>query len=271
MIAFPFAKINLGLHIVAKRADGYHDLETVFYPLPLTDVVEIVVQPQQDLPRLLCHGLPIPGEAKDNLCLKAWHLLKADFPHLPAVDIHLLKNIPMGGGLGGGSADASSVLQLLNQAGQLGLDKKALQSYALQLGSDCPYFLEKGAQLGKSRGEDLTPFDLDLKDFTWVLVLPPLHVSTKWAFGQISPSPAPHDWTDVLHHHPKSWRGVLTNDFEAPVVAAHPELAQLKNDLYAAGADYVSMSGSGSSFYALFSAGQFKGLPKNFTWPHKVF
>lgn len=271
MVAFPFAKINLGLHIVGKRPDGYHNLETVFYPLPLTDALEVLLKPGQDQPQLFTHGRPIPGLPEDNLCTKAWHLLKKDFPSLPAVDIHLYKKIPMGGGLGGGSSDATAVLQLLDQQAQLHLTPAQLQAYALALGSDCPYFLEKGPMLGKGRGEILHPLSLDLKSYQWVLVFPPIHVSTRWAFEQITVQAAPENWTAVFQLPPRAWRDKLVNDFESPVVNAHPALAQLKVELYAAGADYVSMSGSGSSFYALFSPGQFKGLGKNFPFPFEVF
>jgi len=175
MVFFPNCKINLGLRILRRREDGYHDLETVFYPLPLKDALEIT---RSDELLFTASGIPIPGEPAGNLCLKAWHLLKKDFPDLPPVHIHLLKQIPIGAGLGGGSADGAEMLRLLNKRYQLDLDTGKLLDYAVRLGSDCPFFILNKPCLGGGRGEQLEPIGLDLSDFSFVIVAPGIHIST---------------------------------------------------------------------------------------------
>jgi 4-diphosphocytidyl-2-C-methyl-D-erythritol kinase len=270
MILFPNCKINLGLHITRKRPDGYHDLETVFYPLPLRDAVEIVNNQEFrsgniDAPiyagqpvgmQLILSGLPVKGDPADNLCVKAWHLLKKDFPQLPPVQLHLHKAIPMGAGLGGGSSDAAFTLHLLNNKFKLGIPAEKLLDYALQLGSDCPFFIINQPCIATGRGELLQSIPLDLSAWSFLLVYPEVHINTGWAFEQITPAPSQKPIGEVIGQPVSSWKDTLINDFEAPVCRLHPALGHIKETLYASGAVYASMTGSGSSFYGIFPAGK---------------
>jgi 4-diphosphocytidyl-2-C-methyl-D-erythritol kinase len=266
MIVFPNCKINLGLHITRKRPDGYHDLETVFYPLPLRDALEITTTPQtaQGFPlhtgnntvNLHLTGLPVHGNATDNLCVKAWQLLKNDFPQLPPVQLHLHKAIPMGAGLGGGSSDAAFILQLLNNKFKLDIPAQKLLEYALELGSDCPFFIINQPCIATGRGELLQPISLDLSGWSFLLVYPEVHINTGWAFEQISPGLPEKPMEEVISQPIASWKDTLINDFEAPVCRLHPALANIKATMYAAGAVYASMTGSGSSFYGIFPTGE---------------
>jgi 4-diphosphocytidyl-2-C-methyl-D-erythritol kinase len=264
MVTFPNCKINLGLNILRKRGDGYHDLATVFYPLPLKDVLEIVRAPAN---RFMGYGLPIPGG--DNLCEKAWQLLKADFPDLPPVQIHLYKNIPIGAGLGGGSADGTFTLMSLNKQFNLGLDMPALMGYASRLGSDCPFFVLNTPCLGGGRGEQLEPIDLDLSDYRFVLVDPGIHIRTAEAFALCTPGERRVAPGDIVRQPVSAWAGALENDFEEPVFRLHPEIRLIKETLYAQGAVYASMTGSGSSFYGIFEKGALPGsLP--LSWNYRI-
>jgi 4-diphosphocytidyl-2-C-methyl-D-erythritol kinase len=271
MVAFPHCKINLGLRINGKRADGYHDLETVFYPVKaLTDALEVLPTAGTPTVELTCTGLPVQGPVADNLCVKAWHLLKADYPQLPPVHIHLHKVIPMGAGLGGGSSDAAFMLQLLNNRYQLQLGEEKLSALCAQLGSDCAFFAQQKPCLGKGRGELLHPINLDLSAYQIVLVYPGIHVNTGWAFSSLvrsSMSPTTPSVLDAVNQPIHTWRETLVNDFEATVFAAHPELGQIKASLYEQGALYASMSGSGSTVYGLFRPHQ----PLAFNFPAHYF
>ncbi len=255
MVSFPNCKINLGLSITRKREDGYHDLETGFYPIHLNDILEIVQVPienkAQDF-RFTSSGILIEGDEKQNLCVKAYQLLKADFPEMPAIKMHLHKLIPMGAGLGGGSADGTFALVLLNQLFQLGLSENALIHYALKLGSDCPFFVLNQPCIAKGRGEILEKFDLDLSDYHFVLVHPGIHINTGWAFSKIQPSIASHSLSEILSLPIKEWKELLVNDFENPVFEAYPEIAAIKSNLYQAGAIYAALSGSGSTVFGIF-------------------
>lgn len=252
MVVFPNCKINLGLYITAKRADGYHDLETVFYPLSLTDVLEVVPTGDTE-PGLEVTGLPVSGVADDNLVLRAYNLVKHLFPsRVPSVRIYLHKVIPMGAGLGGGSADAAFMLRLLNDWLALGLSKGELLALALELGSDCPFFIENKPQFATGRGEQMHPLPIDLANYKICLICPEIHVATKSAFAMIRPQPAPFDLRQ-LHQLPiEAWKAAVSNDFEAPIFRQAPELAAIKAHLYEAGALYASMTGSGSALYGLF-------------------
>lgn len=270
MILFPNCKINLGLHITRKRPDGYHDLETVFYPLPLRDAVEIVSNQEfrsgnLNAPiyagqpvgmELILSGLPVKGDPADNLCVKAWHLLKKDFPQLPPVQLHLHKAIPMGAGLGGGSSDAAFTLHLLNNKFKLGIPAEKLLDHALQLGSDCPFFIVNQPCIATGRGELLQSIPLDLSAWSFLLVYPEVHINTGWAFEQITPALSEKPIGEVIGQPVSSWKDTLINDFEAPVCRLHPALGHIKEALYASGAVYASMTGSGSSFYGIFPAGK---------------
>lgn len=252
MIVFPNCKINLGLHIIRKRADGFHDLETVFYPLALTDALEVL---SPGTLQFHSSGIAIPGAAEDNLCLKAWHLLKKDFPAIPEVDIHLHKHIPIGAGLGGGSADAAFMLVHLNQRFQLDLSQEKLLEYAAILGSDCPFFVINQPCYATGRGEVMEPVELDLKAWTIVLVYPDIHVNTGWAFKQLTPKEPEISLKELIRRPVEEWKGLMKNDFEGPIFEAHPPLAAIKTDMYKQGAVYATMSGSGSAMVGIFPKG----------------
>lgn len=259
MLSFPNCKINLGLRILRRRPDGYHDLETIFYPLPLCDALECIRENGE--PRFTAYGLPIPGDPDHNLCLRAWQLLKKDFPGLPAVHIHLLKNIPIGAGLGGGSADGAWTLKALDTQFQLGLSQEQLLQYAAQLGSDCPFFILNTPCLGGGRGERLTRVTLDLSAYSIALVDPGIHISTAKAFSLCTPAENPAPLTSIIAQPVPQWRDQLVNDFEQPIFQLHPELAAIKPTLYAHGALYASLTGSGSSFFAIFPKDQAPARP----------
>jgi 4-diphosphocytidyl-2-C-methyl-D-erythritol kinase len=252
MIAFPHCKINLGLHITRKRPDGYHDLETIFYPLALRDALEAIRSESGKDVHFNSTGLPIAGDTSQNLCIKAYRLLQKDFPDLPGIDMHLHKQIPMGAGLGGGSADGAFALQLLDRLFQLGLTEEQLAVYALQLGSDCPFFMHKTPCFGSGRGEVLEPIAIDLSAYVFLIVAPGIHVSTAEAFAAITPQQPAVSLKEIISLPPAAWKGKLLNDFEAPVIEKHPVIGQVKEALYDAGAVYASMTGSGSCLYGLF-------------------
>jgi 4-diphosphocytidyl-2-C-methyl-D-erythritol kinase len=258
MIQFPNCKINLGLSILSKRADGYHELETVFYPIAVSDALEIL--PTANL-TMTHSGIAVPGDPTQNLCLKAYHLLKKDFPQLPPVQIHLHKNIPMGAGLGGGSSDGTAALIILNQQFDLGLNDQQLIDYASQLGSDCPFFVYNKACHATGRGEILKPIALDLSNYQFLLVHPGVHIATAWAFQQLNPNTKSESIQSIIEKPITDWKKNLINDFEAPVFKAEPTLLQIKDQLYQLGAIYASMSGSGSSLFGIFPKGHFKVAP----------
>jgi 4-diphosphocytidyl-2-C-methyl-D-erythritol kinase len=266
MLSFPNCKINLGLQILHKREDGFHNLATVFYPAGWKDIVEIIRKDDKstkadDSPFTFHHspitftstGLAVAGDPQNNLCIKAYGLLKKDFPSLPPVQMHLHKTIPMGAGLGGGSADGAFTLKLLNEKFQLGLTAQQLMHYALQLGSDCPFFILNQPCYATGRGEVLEPIALDLSAYQLVLVNPSIHVNTGWAFAQLELKDAPRpDLRTIVQQPITTWKDQLINDFEAPVCKAHPEIAAIKEELYTAGALYASMTGSGSTVFGVF-------------------
>lgn len=260
MIVFPNCKINLGLHVIRKRSDGFHDLETVFYPLPLTDALEVI---SPGTLTFTGSGISIPGNTTDNLCLKAWHLLKQDFPELAPINIHLHKHIPIGAGLGGGSADAAFTLQLLNNRFQLNLSEEQLIAYAATLGSDCPFFIRNKPCYATGRGEILEPISLNLDTWSFVLVYPGIHVNTGWAFGKITPKIPVQSLHSSIMEPVENWKTLISNDFEAPVFSAHPELSVIKAELYANGAVYATMSGSGSAMVGIFPKGKVAGITFN--------
>lgn len=250
MIVFPNCKINLGLSIVEKRADGYHEIESVFYPIHFHDALEII--PSNNF--TFSHtGIDIPGDEANNLCIKAYHLLKKDYPSLPNIHLHLHKHIPMGAGLGGGSSDGSAVLKLLNDLFKLEISKETLIHYAAKLGSDCPFFVINSPCIATGRGEILNLIDIDLSDYTFVLVHPGIHISTATAFQQLTPCKKKISIAQIITQPIATWKQELINDFELPLFKSHPILAEIKNELYKKGAVYASMSGSGSSLFGIFS------------------
>lgn len=253
MLRFPNCKINLGLHILNKREDGFHNLETVFYPVAFKDALELIPNTNNDTEiEFTGTGLTVDGNAADNLCVKAYHLLKIDFPQLPAIKIHLHKAIPMGAGLGGGSADAAFMLKLLNEKFKLNLSTTQLINYALQLGSDCPFFIINKPCLATGRGEVLEELAVDLSVYKIVLINPGIHINTGWAFSNIRPVQPKKSVKEIVQQPVETWKNELENDFEAPVFVAHPQIKAIKESLYQQGAIYAAMSGSGSTVFAIF-------------------
>jgi 4-diphosphocytidyl-2-C-methyl-D-erythritol kinase len=262
MVLFPNCKINLGLNIISKREDGFHNLETVFLPIALNDALEVIQSNNADIPvDFSSSGLIVGGTPADNLCVKAYHLLKADFPQLPPIKMHLHKSIPMGAGLGGGSADGAFTLIILNKKFRLGLSDTELMKYALQLGSDCPFFIHNKPCFATGRGEELAEISLSLSAYKLLLVNPGIHINTGWAFSQITPCQPAKSIREIVQQPIGNWKGQLVNDFELPVVTHYPALQLLKQHLYAMGAVYAGMSGSGSTFFAIFD----KNKPINTT------
>jgi 4-diphosphocytidyl-2-C-methyl-D-erythritol kinase len=242
--------------VVRKRPDGYHDLQTVFFPVPPEDALEVVVRADDgdsEACRLHLSGLPMSGAPADNLVVKAYHLLAADYA-LPPVDTYLYKEIPTGAGLGGGSSDATSMLKLLNDLCELRLTTEQLEAYAGRLGADCPFFVSNTPAYAEGTGDRLTPIALSLRGLQLVVVHPGVFVSTAEAFAHVTPHMPDAKLTDTIARPIGEWRERLTNDFEASVFPRHPVIAQLKEELYRRGALYASMSGSGSSVYGLFPA-----------------
>lgn len=263
MIIFSNCKINLGLHVARRRADGYHDLETVFYPLPLEDIIE-VIRTEQPSVQFNTSGIVVDAAPAQNLCMKAYELLKRSFD-LPPVQLHLHKSIPAGAGLGGGSANAAFTLKLLNNKFNLGLSIQQLLDMALQLGSDCPFFIVNKPCIATGRGEILEPVDLSkLASYKIVIVNPGIHVSTAWAFSQVTPRDNGDSIRDVIQQPVDTWKDKLVNVFEGPVFNAHPEVGAIKEHLYNKGAVYAAMSGSGSTVYGLFDNEPVLDLPEHY-------
>ncbi len=312
MVVFPNCKINLGLNILCKREDGYHDLETVFYPILLNDALEVVreqltadrlqitddssedevnikstlhnerltvnrLQITDDLSediitntqstlhnqqltvngiRLTTSGLPINGDDDNNLCVKAYYLLKKDFPFLPLIQMHLHKVIPMGAGLGGGSADGAFALKLLNDTFHLNLSSEQLIAYALQLGSDCPFFILNKPCFATGRGEVMEAIELDLSAYQFVIVNPQIHIGTGWAFGNITPKIPEQSIKDIIYQPINTWKDLLINDFEQPAINHYPKIGNIKAELYNHGAIYSSMTGSGSTVFGIYEKGR---------------
>lgn len=248
MIVFPNCKINLGLHIIRKRTDGFHDLQTIFYPVFLQDALEVVTSEETSFS---ISGLNIDSPGK-NICEKAFDLLKRDYTQLPPVHVHLHKAIPIGAGLGGGSSDGAFMLSLLNKKYNLQLSYQQLIDYALQLGSDCPFFIKNKPCIATGRGEQMQEIDLDLSPYKIVIVNPGIHINTGWAFSILQPNEPQKGLENVIRQPIETWREELKNDFEEPVFAQHPEIKNIKEELYYKGAIYASMSGSGSTVYGLF-------------------
>lgn len=253
MLVFPNCKINLGLHVCNKREDGFHDIETIFYPIALTDALEILPSHNTNSAILFtASGLLIDGKEEDNICIKAYHLLKNDFPQISPIKMHLHKAIPLGAGMGGGSADGSFTLTLLNQIFNLGLSSEQLLAYALQLGSDCPFFIINKASYAIGRGEVMKAIDINLSAYKIAIVNPGIHINTGWAFSQLTPTIPLLSLEKIISQPVDTWKDALLNDFEKPVFEKYPAIRNIKQELYALGATYAAMSGSGSTVYGLF-------------------
>ncbi len=252
MVCFPNCKINLGLHILNKREDGFHNLETIFYPVAVKDALEIIPSTAPAI-TFTQTGLAVAGLEADNICVKAYQLIKKDFAQLPGVHMHLHKAIPMGAGLGGGSADAAFTLQLLNTQFNLNLSTQQLLHYAAQLGSDCPFFIVNKPCFATGRGEVLEELPLDLSAYKIALINPGIHVNTGLAFGQLHPAMPQKSITQIITQPIQTWKQELKNDFETPAFAAYPIIKKIKEDLYSLGALYAAMSGSGSTVFGIFN------------------
>ena len=256
MITFPIAKINLGLNVVEKRPDGYHNLETVFYPVMIKDALEVQLMDEQFPSAFDCDlkvtNLTIEGDEQRNLVCRAYQLLKQDFPTLPRVHAHLYKGIPTQAGMGGGSSDCGFMITLLDEMFHLGLTEQQMIDYAARLGADCAFFILNKPCYAEGIGEKLQPIGLSLKGWYLAVVRPAIPVSTKEAFSLITPQNPPQNCRDIVMQPVETWRDALTNDFEKSVFTLHPEIGAIKDRLYDMGAVYAAMSGSGSSLYGLF-------------------
>ncbi len=253
MVVFPNCKINLGLNILRKRGDGFHDLETIFYPIPITDALEILPSNHStEQIEFTISGFQVDANKEDNLCIKAYWLLKKDFDALPPIKMHLHKSIPMGAGLGGGSADAAFTLRLLNDKFNLGISTNQLLDYAVILGSDCPFFILNTACTATGRGEILNPININLKGYQLILINPGIHIGTKAAFAHLKPGIPNKSTNDIIQQPINTWASELKNDFESSIFINYPEIAWIKSYLYQQGAIFASMTGSGSSVFGFF-------------------
>ncbi len=250
MISFPNAKINLGLHVICKREDGFHDIETVIYPISMHDSLEILLSENTET-TLKVYGAELPGG--ENICIKAYRLLK-EYYDIPAVDMHLLKHIPAGAGLGGGSSDAACTLQILNDIFKLDISPAELEEYASMLGSDCPFFIQNKPVFAYGRGGLFEKVSIDLSGYKIKLVHPEIHVSTMEAYALIQAKSGRLSPNEVLKRPIGEWKDSLVNDFEEPIFRKYPEIKKAKDSMYAAGAIYASMSGSGSTVYGIFES-----------------
>lgn len=269
MIVFPCAKINLGLNIVSKREDGYHNLETVFYPIPLYDALEIKYMDEKFPSDTAC-DLKVTGNAVDcdeqkNLVIKAYHILAADY-QLPRIHTHLYKHIPSQAGLGGGSSDAAFMIRLLDERFRLNIGNPEMERYAARLGADCAFFIEAEPAYAEGIGDVLMPADGpdgNLHGYYLCVVKPDVAVSTKEAYSAITPKKPAKSCRDIVRQPIETWKEELVNDFEEPIFKMHPELEAIKQKLYDQGAVYASMSGSGSAFYGIFKE-EPKGIEEQF-------
>lgn len=270
MIVFPNAKINLGLRILRKREDGYHDLETIFYPIGLQDALEIIrlgTEEKTSSFPFTVSGAEIEGRLTSNLCVRAYKLLKKDFPDLPHIKMHLHKTIPSGAGLGGGSSDAAFTLLLLNKLFGLMLDREQLLRYAGELGSDCPFFIINKPCYATGRGEILEEVNIDLSPYRIVIVNPGIHIDTALAFTNVLPAIPDSSIRDIISRPVERWKDDLQNDFEKIIFARYPGIVDIKDQFYSAGAVFASMSGSGSTVYGIFK----KDAELRFQFPGHYF
>ena len=273
MITFPIAKINMGLNVVEKRLDGYHNLQTVFYPVPIMDVLEIAPMSEGFPSDVDCDlkvtNIHIEGDEQRNLVVRAYQLLKKDFPKLPRIHTHLWKGIPTQAGMGGGSSDCAYMIRLLNETFDLQLTNEQMQQYAAQLGADCAFFIESVPCYAEGIGEQLEPISLDLSGWYIGVVRPDIPVPTKEAFSRIHPHYPSLNCREVVMQPVETWRDNLINDFEESVFALHPEIGAVKEQLYKMGATYAAMSGSGSALFGLFKEepdGLRQAFPDMFTF-----
>ena len=258
MLTFPNAKINLGLNVIGKRPDGYHNIESVFYPVEWTDALEII---KADEFSFKSSGLEIPGETANNLIIKAYKILVgAGLVFENSVNIHLHKVIPMGAGIGGGSADGAFALKMLNEIFELNLSDLQLEDFASQLGSDCPFFIQNRPKFCFGRGTDFEEIDFSLKGYSLVLANPQIHISTAEAYSGVIPYTPEISIKEILKMPVSQWKELLVNDFEEEIQLNHPKISEVKQELYSVGALYASMTGSGSTVFGIF-----ENLPEKFS------
>ncbi len=273
MLCFPNAKINIGLNIVEKRNDGFHNIESIFFPVKLCDVLEAVIDESSEagIVTFTSSGISIPGNADDNLCVKAYHLIIKDYP-MPALKVHLHKIIPIGAGLGGGSADAAFFINLLDELFELNLAWGEKHHYARQIGSDCPFFIANKPAFAFERGDKLDFLEIDLKGYHIALVYPGIHVSTQLAYSMVKPQKPQTSLKEIIQLPVEKWKEKIVNDFEKPVMEKFPEIAEVKNKLYESGAVYASMTGSGSAVVGIFkSKPELPVFPANyFLWQEEL-
>lgn len=248
MIVFPNAKINIGLNVVSRRADGYHNLETIFYPVQLCDALEMA---EAKYTQLTNSGITIDGPVEKNLILKAYNLLQANF-NLPPVHFHLHKIIPFGAGLGGGSADAAFALKMLNKHFDLNLSETELEFYSARIGADCPFFIKNKPVFATGIGNEFHNTTLDLSGYHIVILKPKFSVSTAEAYANVTPGKPKFNLTEITSTAVCDWKYLIVNDFEKSVFPKYPQIAELKQLLYDSGAVYASMSGSGSAVFGIF-------------------
>jgi 4-diphosphocytidyl-2-C-methyl-D-erythritol kinase len=254
MITFPNAKINIGLNIIEKRDDGFHNIESVFYPVGLCDALEIIENTESGAERIsfTSSGIEIPRDITDNLCYYAYHLVSADYP-LPNVKVHLHKHIPIGAGLGGGSADAAFFIRLLNDKFELGISWGEMHNYARQLGSDCSFFISNKPAFAEGRGDVYESTKISLSDYYVVLIYPNIHINTANAYSGVKPKlPSRSLEDDILNLPIEQWKDLIHNDFEDSIFLQFPEIKNIKEKLYSKGAVYSAMSGSGSTVFGIF-------------------
>lgn len=254
MIVFPNAKINLGLHVLAKREDGYHELETFFYPIPYSDILEVLEIKSSSMPIEFQHsGMAIPGKPEDNLCVKAWALL-SEACKIPSLQLYLHKILPNGAGLGGGSSDAAFTITALNSLFSCGLGEDLMEDMAAKIGSDCAFFIRNRPCFAYGKGEILKPSSLSLKGYYLLLITPDIQVSTAEAYAGIIPQMAVIPLEEILSKDISEWKNFLKNDFEKHIFLKYPDIENIKMSLYAHDAIYASMSGSGSSVFGIFNS-----------------
>jgi len=262
MICFPNAKINLGLHISAKRQDGYHNIETVFYPIPLRDALEVVHANETSFTQ---SGIRLDTTPEDNLVLKAMRALEKKYTIRPLA-IHLKKAIPFGAGLGGGSADAAFMLKLLNSYTELNIGEQELEETAVTIGADCPFFIRNKPVFATGIGNVFEPLSLSLKNYMLCIVKPDVYISTREAYSLVKPSKPAISLREIVSRPVPEWKEYLMNDFEPSVFSQYSVIGEIKERLYAQGAVYASMSGSGSSVFGLFETDQPLHFPECFVW-----
>ncbi|NLO69900.1 MAG: 4-(cytidine 5'-diphospho)-2-C-methyl-D-erythritol kinase [Porphyromonadaceae bacterium] len=251
MVLYPNAKINIGLNVVEKRSDGYHNIETVFYPIDLLDELKVELSTSDVVYRLFSKGIKIGGNTDNNLVIKALQLIKTKH-EIPPLAIFLKKNIPFGAGLGGGSADAAFMLKLLNNMFNLKISTEQLEVMAAKIGADCPVFIQNKPVFATGIGNEFTPLEFSLKGYWLLLIKPDIYVSTPLAYAGVTPSKPKSSLIDLVKEPISEWRNLIFNDFEKSVFLKHPEIEHIKENLYKSGAKYASMSGSGSSVYGIF-------------------